>query len=234
MTGAVIYGYIITIVRRWWVVLACVVLLLATSAVRLFSGIHFALDIVGGWAIGFLLLALFLLVMPKAEEFAFRLSRPSRIILFLCIAAVPLLISIPAYLSLAGWQLPGTWAALALQQTGSAISPVRLQFSYGASGIILGGLFGYEFLQARGGWSPPQDLIQRAVVTAAGIISALIANACLPLVWKVSGLAAAVPPLAMFLSMMLVTFWIIACVPLLAGKLVLPTSARSATARSGK
>jgi membrane-associated phospholipid phosphatase len=47
MSGAVMYGYIATMVRRWWVVLICIILLLATSVVRIFSGIHFVLDILG-------------------------------------------------------------------------------------------------------------------------------------------------------------------------------------------
>ena len=54
-------------------------------------------------------------------------------------------------LSLAGWQLPVAWATLALQQTGPAIDPVRIQYAYGASGTILGSLCGYECIRSYGG-----------------------------------------------------------------------------------
>lgn|GEM_PF-1063551 len=218
MSGAVMYGYIAAIIRRWWVVLVCIILLLATSMVRIISGIHFALDILGGWVIGLLLLAVFLLLMPRAEEFAARLSRPVRLLLFIAVAAIPILLVIPAYLSLAGWQLPSAWANLALQQSGEAINPVRIQFAWGASGIIFGSLFGYEFLRSRGGWNPPQDLKQRAAVVVAGILSVLVVNAGIPLVWKTIGITAMIPQLAAFLSMAVVMFWLMACVPALAAK----------------
>jgi membrane-associated phospholipid phosphatase len=161
MTGVVMYGYIAYVVRRYWAHLLCAALLLATSLVRIFSGIHFLLDILGGWLLGLLLLAAFLFAAPRVEEYAMRLSRPARLALIVLIAAIPLLLAVPAYLSLNGWQVPAAWAGLARLQTGAAINPVRIQFSYGASGVILGSLAGYEFLRSRGGWSPPEDRKRR-------------------------------------------------------------------------
>jgi membrane-associated phospholipid phosphatase len=78
------------IVRRYWVVIICAILLLATSLVRIFFGIHFLFDIFGGWLLGLLLLA-------------GRLSRPARFALFVIIAAIPILLVVPAYLSLGSW-----------------------------------------------------------------------------------------------------------------------------------
>jgi len=62
MYGATLYGYIANVTRRWWVVLICTLLLLCTSLARLFAGVHFVLDVVGGFVFGFLLLLLFFLV----------------------------------------------------------------------------------------------------------------------------------------------------------------------------
>ena len=218
MSGMVIYGYIAVIVRRYWVVIICGILLLATSLVRIFSGIHFLFDILGGWLFGLLLLAGFLFAAPKVEEYASRLSRPARLVLFVVVAAIPILLVVPAYLSLGGWEVPGTWIELARQQTGSVIHPVRIQFAWGAAGIILGSLIGYEFLNSRGGWSPPADLKRRAGVVLAGTISVLLLNAAIPSVWVFLGITALLPPLATFLSMAGVTFWLVAGVPSLAAK----------------
>jgi membrane-associated phospholipid phosphatase len=222
MSGASMYGYIAVTVRKWWVVPACMVLLLAAGISRVFCGIHFVTDVLGGWILGFLLLAVFLLAMPRAEAFAARISRPARVALFVAVAAVPLLLVIPAYLSLAGWQLPVAWATLALQQTGSAIDPVRIQYAYGASGVILGSLLGYECLRSSGGWNPPWDLKQRAMVLVPGTFSVLVVNAEIPVLWKILGLTAVFPHLATFLSMAGVAFWLMACVPLLAKKAGFP------------
>jgi membrane-associated phospholipid phosphatase len=216
MSGMVLYGYIAVVVRRFWVVLICIVLLLATSLARIFAGIHFLLDILGGWLLALLLLFAFLLAAPKAEELAGRLSRPSRLALYVFVAAIPIILVIPAYLSIGDWQLPESWIRLALLQTGAVIHPVSIQYAYGAAGFILGSLVGYEFLCSRGGWSPPADRKQRAGVIITGTLSVLLLNEALPVVWLILGITASSPPLASFLSMAGVTFWLMACVPSLA------------------
>ena len=218
MYGAAMYGYIAVVIRKWWVVLVCIIMLLTAGISRFLLGIHFVLDVLGGWILGFLLLAVFLLAMPRAEAFAARLSRPARIALFVAVAAVPLLLVIPPYLSLAGWQLPAAWAALALQQTGRPIDPAVIQYAYGASGIILGSLCGYECTRSYGGWNPPRDLKRRVMILVPGTLSVLVVDSGIPVVWDILGITAAIPELATFLSMAVVTFWLMACVPLLAKK----------------
>ena len=218
MSGAVMYGYIAVQVRRCPVVIVCGILLLATSLVRIFSGIHFLLDIFGGWILGFFLLAVFLLAAPKAEEYAGRLSRPARLALFVFVSAIPILLVVPAYVSLGGWQVPAPWIEFARQQTGTVIHPDRIQYAWGAAGIIFGSLFGYEFLKSRGGWNPPADLKRRAGVVFAGTISVLLVNVAIPNVWMYLGIKALSPQLAVFLSMAVVTFWLMAGVPTLAAK----------------
>ena len=216
--GAVLYGYIAVISRRFWVILLCIILLLITSFVRIFSGIHFLLDIIGGWIIGLLLLAAFLFLIPKVETYATRLSQPGRLVLCLLVAAIPLVLVIPAYLSLGDWQLPGPWLELAKLQSGKSIHPDVIQFSIGASGIILGSLLGYEFLSSRGGWSPSTDIKKRAGVLIAGTISVLLFNTLLQIGLKGIGFTAISPLFETFLRMTLVLFWLIGCVPVLAGK----------------
>ncbi len=218
MSGAVLYGYIALLVRRYLVVIICCILFLVTSIVRIFCGIHFLLDILGGWILGFLLLAVFLLAAPKAEEFAGRLSRPARLALFAFVSAIPILIVVPVYLSLGGWQVPEPWIELARQQTGVVIHPDRIQYAWGATGILFGSLFGYEFLKSRGGWNPPADLKRRAGVVFAGTFSVLLINAAISSVWVYVGITALSPQFAVFLSIAGVTFWLMAGVPSLAAK----------------
>ncbi|NMB78757.1 MAG: phosphatase PAP2 family protein [Methanomicrobiales archaeon] len=218
MSGAVLYGYIAVQVRRSPVIIICSILFLATSFVRLFSGIHFATDIIGGWALGFLLLGIFLFAAPKAEEFAGRLSRPARLALYVFVSVIPILLVVPAYIALGDWQVPAAWIELALQQTGSTIHPVTIQYAWGATGIILGSLFGYEYLKSRGGWSPPEDLKQRALVVFAGTLSVLLVNIAITDLWVFLGITMFSPQLAVFLRMAGVTFWLMALVPVIAAK----------------
>ncbi len=216
MSGVAVYGYIAWAVRRWWIALICVLLLLAASLVRIFAGIHFPLDIVGAWIIGALLLVAFLLAAPKIEGLAHTLTWPYRLAGIVLVAAVPIIVVIPPFLSLAGWQLPQAWAELALQQTGAEINPAQIRFAWGGSGIILGSLLGYELMLWRGGWEPPADLIQRSAVVLVGTASVLLANQVIPLILSLSGIAATMPPMSTFLSMAGVTFWLAGCLPLVA------------------
>lgn len=47
MYGAVIYGYIASVVQRWGAVLMCAFQLIAAGSARVFVGAHFVTDIFG-------------------------------------------------------------------------------------------------------------------------------------------------------------------------------------------
>jgi membrane-associated phospholipid phosphatase len=229
MYGVVLYGYIVTVVRRFRVYILCGILLLLACLARIFAGIHFMLDIFGGLFFGIIILVLFLLVWPTVEEYAARLSLPGRLVLFAVISAVPLLLVYPAFLSLGSWQLPGAWADLALLQTGSAINPARVQYAFGSAGLIFGALTGYEFLSYRGGWNPPEDGKQRATVVIAGTLSVLLIAALLTVLAETLGIDAFSEHLADFLGMAGTTFWLVAVVPSLAIQLGFQQKKESST-----
>jgi hypothetical protein len=216
MYGAAIYGYIASVIRKWWAVAACSVLLVATCLVRIFAGVHFVADILGGLLFGFLLLLLFILAGPRAERYAGSLSPHGRYAGEILLALLPILLAVPTYLSLAGWQLPVSWTMTALLQVPTGIAPVSIVFAWGASGIILGSLAGYETLLSQGGWAPPQDPGRKGVVVLAGTASVLIVNAVLSTIRSVPDLSSPYDQAARVLCMTLVLFWLTACVPLAA------------------
>jgi membrane-associated phospholipid phosphatase len=216
MYGATLYGYIATIVRRWWAILTCVLLLVSASLVRVFAGVHFVADIFGGLMFGFFLLILFFLAEPHIEKYAGSLSRSGRCIGIIILSAIPLLLVGLASLFLADWQLPVSWVEIARQQTGSQINPISIQFAYGATGIILGGLAGYEVLISKGGWTPPSDHWKKGIVILAGTVSVLILNAVIAVIRSVPHFDSPLDQVARVLSMALVLFWLTACVPLVA------------------
>jgi PAP2 superfamily. len=218
MCSTVVYGYVAGAVRRYWVVMVCAVLLTWTVLARIFAGVHFLLDVIGGLAFGVLLLLMFHVLAPKAEVFAAGLTRPARILCIFLVAALPLLFVVPAYLSLTGWQIPQEWAAMAANQTGALIDPVRIRYTWEACGLILGSLLGYEFLTGRGGWTPPRRVLLRGVIALFGAASSLAL-----IVWITEVLSAAgallLPPVVTFVSTAYAGFWFCACVPLAARKL---------------
>lgn len=218
MYGVVVYGYIASVIRRWWAILICSILLICASLARIFAGIHFPLDLIGGFCLGLILLLAYLLAGPAIEAWARRLSRPARVAAIIAVAAIPICLAIPASLSLAGWQVPAAWIEFARQQTGSTINPLSTWYSWGASGFLLGTLLGYELLGLRGGWIPPVEMKRRVVVVLAGTVSVFLINLLLVCFWVFSGLVKIIPEPAAFLSMACVMFWLTAGVPLMARK----------------
>jgi len=211
----VVYGYVALVVRRHRVVCACIVLAAWTVLARIFAGVHFVLDVVGGLAFGVLLLILFLVLSPKVEAFAAKLRWPARALGIVFPSALPLLCAIPAYLSLAGWQLPPAWVAMAMSQTGVPINPVQVVTAWQSAGLILGSLLGYEFLRLQGGWEPPANYMVRGAVAVAGVVSTLALFGLATVLLAVPG-AVLPAPVALAVPPVFAALWFTAAVPLLA------------------
>lgn len=216
--SVVMYGYIAMIARRWWIVLICGILFGWTVLARIFAGVHFLLDILGGLLIGMLILILWLHLSPEIESFAGGLSARAQLLGIFLVSLIPLIVVIPAYLSLAGWQAPASWAVTAMEQTGEVISPVQIGYAGTATGILLGSLLGYRSLLMRGGWSPPVGLVRRGVVVVAGMATLLLLDAGTQKILRMPTLLHLLlpPELCDLLSMTLVCFWLTACIPFFA------------------
>ncbi|MDP3564812.1 MAG: phosphatase PAP2 family protein [Methanoregula sp.] len=214
--SVVMYGYIALVVRRWWVYVICGILFAWTVLARIFAGVHFLLDIIGGLLFGSIILILSLQAFPKIESWAGGLSVRTRILGIVLVSLFPLIVVIPAYLSLAGWQVPSSWAVTAMEQTGQILNPVQIGYAWTATGILLGSLLGYQYLLMRGGWSPPDGLVQRCVVVAAGMGSILVIDAQVPKILQMAGLAQVLPDICDLVTMTLICFWLTACIPLIA------------------
>lgn len=66
------WGYIAYRYRRWWVTVAMVLLILGISLSRLYLGVHFIGDVVGGWLIGMVVLRGFIQVEPSISAWSRR------------------------------------------------------------------------------------------------------------------------------------------------------------------
>ena len=215
MCSTVVYGYIAAVVRRYGILFVCGILLTWAVLARIFAGVHFLLDVVGGLAFGVLLLLAFFFIAPKAEAFAAGLTRPARVLGIFLVAALPVVVTVPPYLLLAGWQMPPEWAVMAANQTGAMIDPVRIRYAGEASGLILGSLLGYEILTRQGGWEPPKQVLLRGVIALFGAASSLVLIAWVPEVLCAAG-PVLPSPLVWFVALACAGFCFTACVPLAA------------------
>jgi len=63
-----VYGFLAAGVRRPWTWVVAVLIALAVGLSRVYLGVHFPSDVLGGWLVGVVLLALYLRVEPEIER----------------------------------------------------------------------------------------------------------------------------------------------------------------------
>ncbi|MCS7282438.1 MAG: phosphatase PAP2 family protein [Anaerolineae bacterium] len=66
-SAVVVWGYLASQFRRWWLWALAAVLMLFIPLSRIYLGVHFPHDVLGGYLIGFALLLLYLWLEPRAE-----------------------------------------------------------------------------------------------------------------------------------------------------------------------
>lgn len=136
---------------KWaWPVALAVILIIGFS--RVYLGVHFVRDVLAGWLIGFVLLAVFLWLEKPLVTWFRGLTTARQVLWSALSAAAILLMGLLARLVLGGWQLPPDWAANALAAyPEEAIDPLSLNAFFTAGGTWFGLLSGVAVLLRRGG-----------------------------------------------------------------------------------
>jgi len=87
-----VWGYLATQVRRQWVRVVAVVLMILIPFSRIYLGVHFPTDVLAGLIIGAIWLGLFLLVEPRLEPWLVRQSAAVQISLAVIIPIILLML----------------------------------------------------------------------------------------------------------------------------------------------
>jgi hypothetical protein len=66
-SAVVVWGIIASYVRKWWAWAVAIALMVLIGFSRIYLGVHFPTDVFGGWALGVVLLALYILLVPRVE-----------------------------------------------------------------------------------------------------------------------------------------------------------------------
>jgi membrane-associated phospholipid phosphatase len=91
-SAVVVWGIIASYVRRRWVWAVAVLLMVLVGFSRVYLGVHFPTDVLGGWALGAVLLVGYVLLVPHIEAWLKRAGLAVRLALVVVIPLVIVLI----------------------------------------------------------------------------------------------------------------------------------------------
>lgn len=149
----VLWSYLAITLKKRWAWLLAVILILCVSVSRLYLGVHFAGDVLGGWIIGAIVLLAFLRLEPrvtawlKPKSIAFQVGA----VFALSMGLLGLAALMAA--SISGVSDPASWAAL-----GGPIDPRNPQDIATLLGLVFGAGAGYALMRrtapfdAQGAW----------------------------------------------------------------------------------
>ncbi len=204
--AAAVWGLLAASMRRWWVRLGLVVLIAGIGWSRFHLGVHFLEDMLVGWLVGGVLLALYLRYEPRVRAWLTRQSATGQV---LAAVTASLALIAPATLLSArmqGWEFP--WPGLTDPEVITGAS-----HTVTPAATLAGLAIGLVLLHRGGGFDSGGPLGQRVLRVVVGLVGVVI-------LWQ--GLGAVLPggeePLALvlrYLRYCLVGAWVGGIAPLL-------------------
>ncbi len=90
-SAVVLWGAIAAYARKRWVWAVAIVLMVLIGFSRIYLGVHFPTDVLGGWALGAVLLVLYILLVPHIEAWLKRVGLAVRLV---PVVVIPLVIAL--------------------------------------------------------------------------------------------------------------------------------------------
>jgi membrane-associated phospholipid phosphatase len=168
-----LWGRLAAGIRRRWATWAAIALIVLISLSRLYLGVHFPTDVLGGWIAGGILLWAFLRLDGPASRWLGGLSPAGRVGTALAASLVVLGVQYGIFLLTQGRPIPPEWAERALAATGEAIAPRSLEGMIATSGLIFGFGAGAGLLSAWGRFDAHGPWLKRLARFVIGIVGVL-------------------------------------------------------------
>ena len=169
-----VWGMMALYLRKSWALIVAIALMFLIGFSRIYLGVHFPHDVILGWLIGAVLLALFLRLWDPVSARIQKMTLSGQI--FLAFIVSMFIVSIGAFLvnGLSGYQLPEEWIANALRAGGGAPDPVSMERILTSGGLLFGLASGAAWIMSIGGFQAEGSIVQRALRYFIGLVGVVI------------------------------------------------------------
>jgi len=205
--------------RRWaWVAAFFIILMVGLS--RIYLAAHFPHDVLLGWAVGALVLWIFLRAWEAVTVWARQKSLGQQVGLAFALSMVLMVFGLMGFGTLRGWVLPAAWLENARQAGVTELpAPASLNHTITSAAVLFGMLAGLAWTNSRDGYRANGSLGQRAARLLPGLAGILILYLGLRIIFP-SG-DTFVPYLFRYVRYALIGLWVSAGAPWVFQKLKL-------------
>lgn len=174
--AAAMWGRLAIAIRRRWVSVALILVVILIGISRLYLGVHFLSDVLTGWLVGGLLLWLVVRLEGPIASWIGPKSVGLQILWAGLLALVLILLGLVTRLALGDWQVPELWVTHAAAQAPDApISPLKLDGFFTAAGTWWGMASGYAWFTRRyGRFNAGGAWEKRALRFAIGLVGLMV------------------------------------------------------------
>jgi membrane-associated phospholipid phosphatase len=159
--------------RRWiWVVSLVIIFLIGFS--RMFLGVHFSHDVIAGWALGALLLWLFVRFWKPAAEWLEKKTMGQQIMVGFIVSLIFIVVGFGASSLRAGYQVPEIWITNAALAGTELPAPLDPNGTFTSAGTLFGVAIGAAWIHSLGGVQASGPISKRAIRYVIGLIGVLI------------------------------------------------------------
>lgn len=173
-TAAAVWGLFAASVRKTWLKVIFIALIFFIGFSRLFLGVHYLSDVLGGWLVGGLLLLAFIKLEKPVTRWAKRCSLRTLLVVIFATSLLMVFLIVIIQSSLLSLALPSSWSETALAKTGEPIDPLNLEGAFTLGGTWLGLVGGAAWYFRRWGApitrGKPLQLLLRYALGLVGVI----------------------------------------------------------------